>query len=147
MTVVEKRPLLVFGAVGEKDLLKVSKGHTGWATPTAKPADRVPVTVKEISRVPTAPGQYALTLSAEVGEKAYLLPGMNCTVKLVMYEKQSVITVPSTALHQNAAGEMFVRVKGADGSVTGKVVKTGPSHGGKTEITKGLKDGDEVVLP
>ena len=147
MTVVEKGPLQVLGAVGEKDLLKVSQGHTGWATPTAKPADRVRVTVTRISRVPTAPGQFALTLSAKVGKKAYLLPGMSCTVKLVMHDKKSVFTVPSNALHQNAAGEMIVKVMGAKGEVTEKVVKTGPSHGGKTEITEGLKAGDEVVLP
>ena len=147
MTVVEIRPLQVRGAVAEKDLRKVAAGITGWATPTAKPADRVRVTVTRISRVPTAPGRFALALSAEAVNKDYLVPGMSCTVKLVMHDKKSVFTVPSNALHQNAAGEMIVKVMGAKGEVTEKVVKTGPSHGGKTEITEGLKDGDEVVLP
>ena len=147
MTVVENRPLQVLGALGEKDLRKVAAGNSGWATPAAAPAHRVPVKVKNISSVPTAPGQYALALSAEVGNKGYLLPGMSCTVKLVVLDKKSALTVPSNALHQNAAGNMFVRVRAGDGAVSTKVVKIGPSHGGKTEITEGLNEGDEVVLP
>ena len=105
------------------------------------------VTVTRISRVPTAPGQYALALGVDVGNKGYLLPGMSCTVKLVVRDKKSALTVPSNALHQNAAGNMFVRVQATDGAVSAKVVKIGPSHGGKTEITEGLNEGDEVVLP
>ena len=59
----------------------------------------------------------------------------------------SAISVPSKALHQNADGELFVKVKGADGAITDQVVKIGNSHNGKTEITEGISVGDEVLLP
>jgi len=107
----------------------------------------VPVKVTRISSVPTAPGLYALTLSTEVADKGYLMPGMGCAVKLEVYKNKKAITVPSKALHQNAAGETFVKVKGADGAITDQVVKIGNSHNGKTEITEGLVEGNEVLLP
>ena len=147
MTVVEIRPLRIQGLVMEKDLRKVDSGITGWATPTAEQGHRVAVKVTSVSKVPTAPGQYALTLSTEIADKGYLMPGMGCAVKLEVYENKKAITVPSKALHQNAAGKMFVKVKGAKSATTEKIVKIGNSHNGKTEITKGLTEGDEVFLP
>ena len=147
MTVVEIRPLQIRGSVAEKDLRKVAAGIKGWATPTAELGHRVPVKVTRISSVPTAPGLYALTLSTEVADKGYLMPGMGCAVKLEVYENKKAITVPSKALHQNADGELFVKVKGADGAITNQVVKIGNSHNGKTEITEGLVEGNEVLLP
>ncbi len=147
MTVVEIRPLQIHGSVAEKDLRKVAAGITGWATPIADLGHRVPVKVTRISRVPTAPGQYALTLSTEVAEKGYLMPGMGCAVKLEVYENKKAITVPSKALAQNAAGATFVQVKGDGGVITDQVVKIGNSHNGKTVITEGLAEGNEILLP
>jgi multidrug efflux pump subunit AcrA (membrane-fusion protein) len=147
MTVVEIRPLRIQGSVAEKDLRKVVAGITGWATPTAEPGHRVPVKVVSISRVPTAPGQHALTLSTEVADKGYLMPSMGCAVKLEVYENKKAITVPSKGLHQNAAGDMYVKVKDAKGTTIEKVVKIGNSHNGKTEITEGLEESNEVLLP
>ena len=68
-------------------------------------------------------------------------------MKLEVYENKKAITVPSKTLHQNATGETFVKMKGADGAITNQVVKIGNSHNGKTEITEGLAEGDEVLLP
>ncbi len=147
MTVVEIRPLQIQGSVAEKDLRKVAAGITGWATPTAELGHRVPVEVVSISSVPTAPGQYALTLGTQAADKGYLMPGMGCAVKLEVYENKKAITVPSKALHQNAAGKIFVKMKGAGGAITDQVVKIGNSHNGKTEITEGLTEGNEVLLP
>ncbi|MDP7012295.1 MAG: hypothetical protein QF685_13055 [Verrucomicrobiota bacterium] len=147
MTVVEIRPLQIRGSVAEKDLRKVAAGITGWATPIADLGHRVPVKVIRISRVPTAPGQYALTLSTEIAEKGYLMPGMGCAVKLEVYENKKAITVPSKALAQNAAGATFVKVKGEGGVITDQVVKIGNSHNGKTVITEGLTEGNEILLP
>ena len=147
MTVVEIRPLQIQGSVAEKDLRKVAAGITGWATPTAEPGHRVPVEVVSISSVPTAPGQYALTLGTQAADKGYLMPGMGCAVKLEVYENKKAITVPSKALRQNAAGKTFVKMKGAGGAITDQVVKIGNSHNGKTEITEGLTEGNEVLLP
>ena len=146
MTVLEPG-LVVVGSIGEADLRKVAGGITGWATPTAEPAHRVPVTVKSISRVPTATGQYAIRLVANLGDKGYLVPGMSCDIKLKVYENNAALTVPSTALRQNEAGATVLHVKGPMGSTEERVVKIGNSHGGKTVITEGIKAGDEVLLP
>lgn len=146
MTIVEPS-LMIVGNIGEADLRKVAGGVTGWATPTAEPGHRVPVTVKSISRVPTAPGQYAIRLIATVGNKGYLVPGMSCNITLNVYENNAALTVPSTALRENEAGATVLQVKGPMGSTEERVVKIGNSHGGKTVITEGIKAGDEVLLP
>lgn len=147
MTIVNPAKLEVVGSIGEADLRKVAGGITGWATPIAEPGHRVPVTVKHISRVPTAPGQYAIQLMAVVSNKGYLVPGMSCDIQLNVYENNAALTVPSKALRQNAAGATVLQVKGPMGSTEERVVKIGNSHGGKTVITEGIKAGDEVLLP
>ena len=147
ITVVEERPLQILGNITEKDFRKVNRADTGWATPTAAPADRVGVKVTHISRVPTAPGLYAVALSADAANQSYLLPGMNAAVKLKVYENAAALTVPNGALHVNAQGKSMVKRKGADGNAVETVVKLGVSHGGKTEVKEGLKEGDEILVP
>ena len=147
MTVVELRPLLIQGSVGEADFRKVYAGAKGWAIPKAAPAHRVPVTVTAVAQVPSAPGKYNLTLSADLGEKGYLLPGMGCSVKLTLLDEASVITVPTEALHQNADGQPVVKVKDPEGTIVERGVVLGNSHNGRTLIDQGLMEGDEVVLP
>ncbi len=147
MTVVELRPLLVKSSVSEADFRKVNAGVQGWAIPKAAPAHRVPVTVTAISVVPSAPGKYDLTLSADVGNKGYLLPGMSCSMKLTLVDVANALTVPTKALHQNADGQSVVNVKDEEGMIVERVVVLGNSHDGRTLVTEGLMEGDEVVLP
>ena len=144
MTVVAPRPLIISGSVAEKDLRHLNLGTSGWATPTAAPEQRIPVTVTAISRVPSAPGKFAVTLAARLGaDHGYLAPGMGCAVKLKTYSKADAITVPSAALHYGADQKPYVKVVAGD-STENKAVQTGRTANGKTEITSGLNVGDKV---
>jgi len=146
ITVVGKRPLVVSGSVGEKDLRHINLGTRGWATPTAAPEQRVPVTVTAISRVPSAPGKFAVTLAAALGAShGYLAPGMGCSVKLGSYSTADALTVPSTALHYDANEKPFVK-KVSGEAVENVAVKLGRTGNGKTEIIEGLKAGDKVKI-
>jgi hypothetical protein len=146
MTVVTPRPLIISGSVAEKDSRQINLGTRGWATPTAAPEQRIPVTVTAISRVPSAPGKFAVTLAATLGANhGYLAPGMGCAVKLGTYSKADALTVPSTALHYGADQKPYVIV--VDGESTKNIsVQLGRTSNGQTEITSGLKAGDPVKI-
>jgi len=146
MTVVSTRPLIISGSVSEKDLRQLNLGVRGWATPTAAPEQRIPVTVSAISRVPSAPGKFAITLAASLGTAhGYLAPGMGCAVKLEMYSKAKALTVPSAALNYGPDQKPYVKVVAGE-TTENKAVQLGRTANGKTEITGGLKAGDQVKV-
>ncbi len=146
MTVVAAGELQATATLGEADIRKVAATQKGWAIPTADPADRLAVTVERVSRIPTAPGEYTVTFSVAVADKTYLHPGMTCAIQLRVLDQPKAITIPSTALRATPQGGTMVWVKTQTGHLE-REVKTGNSHGGKTEIIEGLQEGDEVLLP
>jgi len=146
MTVVSLKGLAAHASLTEADYRKVAPKMKGWATPTAEPGHRVAIEVKSVSRLPSAPGQYKVQFTVNPGDKDYLHPAMSCAIRLPVLNKPKAITVPSKALRTNGKGELVVRLKTKKGE-TERVVKTGNSHGGKTEILKGLSEGDEILLP
>lgn len=146
MTVVSLKGLAAHASLTEADYRKVAPKMKGWATPAAEPGHRVAIEVKLVSRLPSAPGQYKVLFTVNPGDKSYLHPGMSCAIHLPVLNKSKAIIVPSKALRANAKGELVVRLKTKKGE-TQRVVKTGNSHGGKTEIIKGLSEGDEILLP
>jgi hypothetical protein len=146
MTVVSLKGLAAHASLTEADYRKVFAKMKGWATPTAAPGHRVAVEVKSVSRLPSALGQYKVLFTVNPSDKGYLHPAMSCAIRLLVLNKPKAITVPSKALRANAKGELVVRLKTKKGE-SQRVVKTGNSHGGKTEIIKGLSEGDEILLP
>ena len=148
MTVVSLKDLALRASLTEADFRKVAPKMKGWATPTAEPGQRVAIEVKTVSTLPASPGQYTLTFAVTQGDKTYLHPGMSCSIHLPVLDKPKAITVPTRALSTNSKGQIVLRLK-AEGKGSERLVrvKTGTSHGGKTEILKGVSEGDEVILP
>ena len=148
MTVVSPKGLAARASLTEADFRKVTPKMKGWATPAAEPGQRVAIEVKSVSNLPSSPGQYTVTFSVAPGNKTYLHPGMSCSIRLPVLDKPKAITVPTKALSANAKGQITVRVKDEE-KAAGRLVrvKTGSSHDGKTEILKGLSEGDEILLP
>ena len=146
MTVVAAGELSAKATLGEADLRKVAPSQKGWAIPTADPAARVAVTVESVSRIPTAPGQYTVVFKVAVADQSYLHPGMTCAIQLRVLDKPKAITIPSKALRATPQGGTMVWVKTKTGHLE-REVTPGNSHAGKTEITEGLNEGDEVLLP
>lgn len=146
MTVVAAGELSATATLGEADLRKVAPSQKGWAIPTADPAARVAVTVESVSRIPTAPGQYTVVFKVAVADQSYLHPGMTCAIQLRVLDKPKAITIPSKALRATPQGGTMVWVKTKTGHLE-REVTPGNSHAGKTEITEGLNEGDEVLLP
>ena len=146
MTVVAAGDLRATATLGEADLRKVAPSQKGWAIPTADPAARVAVTVESVSRIPTAPGQYTVAFTVAVADQSYLHPGMTCAIQLRVLDKPKAVTIPSNALRATPQGGTMVWVKTKTGHLE-REVTPGNSHAGKTEITEGLNEGDEVLLP
>lgn len=142
MTVVEPRPLLVYALLDEKDLLHVPEGVKGWAKATAGPDILLQVMVERVSHVPVDAGKFEVLLNTNAGDAPLVLvPGMSCTVKLLVYRNENALAVPAKAVF-NDGDVKVVYLKGGKR----KVVTTGKTAAGKTEILKGVKARDEVLL-
>ncbi len=140
MTVVEPRPLRIYALLDEKDLLHVKAGATGDATAKADPDNDLPATVESVSRVPVDTGKFEVILNANP-ENEHIMPGMGCSLKLVVYENKKALAVPVKAVFDDGDAKVVYLKDGKK-----KTVTTGKTSGDKTEILKGVKAGDEVLL-
>ncbi len=140
MTVVEPRPLRIYALLDEKDLLHVKTGAKGEATAKADPENDLLATVESVSRIPVDAGKFEVVLNANP-ESEHIMPGMGCSVKLVVYENEKALAVPGKAVFDDGDAKV-IYLKGGKK----KAVTIGKTSGGKTEILKGIKAGDEVLL-
>ena len=140
MTVVEPRPLRIYALLDEKDLLHVKAGAKGDAKAKADPEKDLPATVESVSRIPVDAGKFEVVLNADP-ESKHIMPGMGCSVKLVVYENKKALAVPGKAVFDDGDAKV-VYLKGGKK----KDVTTGKTSEGKTEILKGINAGDEVLL-
>jgi multidrug resistance efflux pump len=149
ITIVKPRPLFVRAVVDEKDMANLQVGTAAKVVPVAFPDSKLPAKLTQLSTIPLAPGAFEARLTLDQGkEPAGLMPGMDCSVKLVPYAKADALTVPSTAVFADELDEdkHYVYVPGKDGKHEKRAVTVGKTSGNKTEILKGLKAGDEIVL-
>ena len=146
LTVVAPRPLFVRATVPEKELHRLALGQSATVIPVAFPEQQVKATLKSLSAVPVAEGSFDATFSLVLPKKSRLMPGMNCTVKVLCYRKDKALTVPNEALHTDEAGRTFVWVRGKDGKASKRMVRVGKKGYRKTEILEGLAEGETVFL-
>ena len=74
-----------------------------------------------------------------------LLPGMVCQVKVNGTTAAAQMSVPITAVQQNAKGEKFVwTVK--DGKAQRRIVTVGRASGNRIAIEEGLTEGDVIIV-
>jgi RND family efflux transporter MFP subunit len=79
-------------------------------------------------------------------ENIQLREGLTVTVSLVVEEATDVLLVPNGAI-TTTGGQASVQVVSADGSTEQRTVTTGISDWQYTEVTDGLSEGEEVVVP
>ena len=76
---------------------------------------------------------------------------MSAEVKLIIEDVKQVVSVPSAAVVADSNGEYFVYVKDpADPKNTTPVqipVTIGVTDGSYTQITQGLSEGDDILVP
>ncbi|TVS14907.1 MAG: hypothetical protein EA424_17835, partial [Planctomycetaceae bacterium] len=77
MTVVQPQPLSILVSVAEEHLYRMRSGLSGSAVPKAYPNMKLPVTMRRISTIPTAPGQFEGEFRVPRGEQTdKMVPGM-----------------------------------------------------------------------
>jgi HlyD family secretion protein len=147
MTIVDTRPLVIRSTVGEKDVRNMREGVKGKATPTAYPEARLETVLAEIAAVPDAQNNFNTKLMVTEQGSLGVMPGMSCSVKLVVYKKDKAITIPPTALGTDSVDDSkhFVHVVGKDGKSAKRDVTIGERNAKAIEILKGLAAGDKVL--
>jgi RND family efflux transporter MFP subunit len=89
---------------------------------------------------------YQVTTSFE-HEKADIRLGMTANVRVVVGERQNVLTIPVAAVIYSASGETFVKVRSADGKTADQAIQVGLNDGILVEALSGLAEGQTVVIP
>ncbi|MDP2731266.1 MAG: HlyD family efflux transporter periplasmic adaptor subunit [Dehalococcoidales bacterium] len=75
-----------------------------------------------------------------------LREGLTVTVSIIIDNKTGVLLVPNTAIGTQGR-QTFVRVLDADGTVEQRTIQTGITDYQSTEVTDGLSEGEQVVVP
>lgn len=92
------------------------------------------------------PGTGALSLRGTVPNPDHtLLPGMFVKVRLTQGRQTHAFPIPQAAVQRDADGA-FVLVVGADGKVARKRVDLGDMRDGHWVVTRGLAEGDQVIV-
>jgi multidrug efflux system membrane fusion protein len=86
-------------------------------------------------------------LKATLPNSAGLLwPGQFITAELQVDSHANAVTIPAMALQRGARGNDYVYVVGQDGIASPRDVVAGATDGDRQEVTKGLDDGETVVV-
>jgi HlyD family secretion protein len=146
LTVVEPDTLSVRAKIEEKDLYKAREGLKGYVIPAGYPDVRLPTTLASFVLAPKGSSFDATVEIKRGGDAPTLTPGMTCSVKLLVENKDDALLVPSSAVFRDDDdGTAYVYRSTGASKPEKRPVKVGCSADGKTEITGGLSEGDEVL--
>jgi HlyD family secretion protein len=151
IVVVDLDRLQVDAFVDETDIAKVSLGQRAEVTVDAYPNRSFHGVVQTIASGATIQQNvvtYDVTISLE--NAGHLLkPDMTATINIRAAEHKDVLLVPVDAIKPSTSGNtvtVMTTRKGAKPQFEVVSVETGISNGEVTEIVKGLKEGQTVVL-
>jgi HlyD family secretion protein len=148
MTLSDLSHIFVLASVDESDIGKVSLGQSAQITADSFPNLRFDGKVVRIAtRGVNVSNVVTFEVKIEVtGENAKLLkPEMTSNVEVLVDQRQDVLRVPSDAVLRIQDVRRVQVVRG-DGEIEDRTVETGVCDGAYTEITRGLKDGERVVV-
>ena len=78
---------------------------------------------------------------------AYVLPGMMATMRVLIGERDDVLSVPAAAIQYNRRMEPIVSVQTADGEWQDQPVQLGMNDGIMVEVLSGLEEGQTIAMP
>lgn len=81
-----------------------------------------------------------------IPEDFQLKEGLTVTVSILVEEKNDVLMVPNGAITYRGR-EAYVQVVSPDGTIEARLIQTGISDSQNTEVTSGLSEGEQVVIP
>jgi RND family efflux transporter MFP subunit len=146
ISVVDLNRLQVDAYVDETDIGSVKLGQEATVTVDAYPNVKFKGRVVKIASGPTMQQNvvtYDTTIALE-GTRGMLKPGMTATAEIVVGQRKDVVAVPIEAVKSDKSAQIVYVVRGE--KITPHDVVTGISDDTMTEIIKGIKNGDTVVL-
>jgi multidrug efflux pump subunit AcrA (membrane-fusion protein) len=150
MTVVEPDSLSVHASAAEKDVAGLTSAMACQITPQSDSAARLRGTIAELAPVPDTSGKFdVLVKLSEDNPQPTLKPvaGMKCTVKTIVYDTPSALSVPTAALVKDEFddGKYYVNLVDQDGKHARRDVTVGHRNDTSVEITSGLAEGDKIL--
>ena len=134
--------------VTETDIFQIKRGGEAWVQVDVLPGVSLPAKVTRISPTATIESgvvNYRVKVKIESAEDYQLREGLAVTVSLVLEERSDVLLVPNEAItHQGE--ETYVQVL-TDGVIEPCLITTGISNCQYTEVTNGLSEGEQVIVP
>ena len=79
-------------------------------------------------------------------EDFQLAEGMTITLSLIVEERKDVLLVPNSAITMQGR-QAYVQVLLPDGTIEERAITTGISNWQYTEVTEGLSEGEQVIVP
>lgn len=147
VTVIDPEMLEMWIYVDETDIGRVRRGQKVEYYVDAYPEKTFHGTIEKIYPEPEIRDNivYYLTIVTVNREYTELLrPQMTTHVRIIVNEKEDVLTVPNSALRYEKGSQVVYIVK-PDGGVELRRITTGLTGESTTEVTSGLKDGDTVA--
>lgn len=144
----DKSKVFLYTDFSEKEILEVSGGmnvDVKFENSKAKTTGLV----EEVMSFPMEDGaedpRYAVVISINELPENFLI-GSTVSGSIRVYEKESAIEVPTSAIGYNDEEKAFVYQLDNDGNLVEKYVTIGDENLTKTEITEGLVSGDSIVV-
>jgi multidrug efflux pump subunit AcrA (membrane-fusion protein) len=91
-------------------------------------------------------GSQSGQLTTMIPEEFQLREGLTVTVNIIVDESSDVLLVPNAAV-TTTAGQASVQVVLSDGTSEERIIQTGISDWQFTEVTDGLNEGEQVLVP
>ena len=147
VTLVDPNSVRVDVTVDETDVSKLGLGKTAQITFDALPDTRIPAKVVAIS--PSASVQqgvvtYLVSLDLDT-QGVYLPAGMSATATITVEQKDNVLLVPNRAIRVQGRNRVVDVI--VDGKPETRTVTVGMSNDQFTEVTDGLQENEQVVIP
>ena len=132
----------------EKDFPDVIKINSGKLTTSINPEKEIECEIKQISKFQVSPGNYEIILDVNIpDEHKDLKPGNSCKFKVVTYQKNNAITLPSSSVFSEDHDPeiRFVYILSAKNKPVKKIVKTGKTIGTIVEILRGVSPSHKIL--
>lgn len=144
VTIVDPAQVILRANLTEKQLASIVVGADGVATPTAFPNSQTKAQVSKINYVPLQSNTFDCQMDVTEIPKG-VMPGMTCSVRFVLAQKEDALTVPEAAVFTMDGINHFVYLVDGD-SHRKHAVTVGLKSGGNYEITGGLSADDKILL-